>query len=298
MAYIKPNKAFLTEVFTLFFCFFSVSNAATTKLYDPFQIGNFVLPASQQPGPLIAFGQNIIDKNQMQLFLEPDDYMGIQKHAVDVVPGILYGITDNFSIFLNIPYAANYQEGRQHSDGLEDAFVQLEYAFYNKKGKNFTDQATFVTSVILPTGDAMKDPPTGAGAPSLFLGGTFNRTYPYWFAYTSHGVLLRTTHNNTRFGNNFLYQFGLGRNLFDIDSRWIVALQAELDGQYAKRNVISGITDPNSGGNIVYLTPSLWISSNKLAIQFGVGKAVSQNLYGNQTRETYLVTSNFGWTLG
>jgi len=297
MGYIKTSFAFV-----LFFCFISLSLAENThnnpsKIVDPFKTGNFILPASQQPGALIGFGQNVIDKNELQLFLMADDFLGIQKHAIDVIPGILYGITDNFSVFFNLPYAANYQEGRKHSAGLEDAFVQLEYAFYNKQGKNFSDQATIVTGLTFPTGAALKDPSTGVGSPSVFLGGTFNRTYPDWFAYTSHGVTLMTTHNNTRYGDIFLYQFGFGRNLFDIGTRWIFAWQAELDGQYAKRNRISGVTDPNSGGNVVYFTPSLMAASNKLIFQFGVGRAISQNLYGNQTKNTYLVATNIGWTL-
>ncbi|HHZ4597756.1 TPA: hypothetical protein ACWCZX_002625 [Legionella pneumophila] len=71
----------------------------------------------------------------------------------------------------------------------------------------------------------------------------------------------------------------------------------EGDGQYAQRNRINGDIDFNSGGNVVYVTPSLWASSKKLIAQLGVGLPVTQNLYGNQTRNSYVLVANVGWTL-
>ncbi|KTD71733.1 hypothetical protein Lste_0018 [Legionella steelei] len=69
------------------------------------------------------------------------------------------------------------------------------------------------------------------------------------------------------------------------------------DGQYSQRNKINGGIDFNSGGNVVYVTPSLWVSSKKLIVQLGVGLPVTQNLYGNQTKDSYLLVANLGWAL-
>lgn len=130
-----------------------------------------------------------------------------------------------------------------------------------------------------------------------FLGGTYNRTYTDWFVFTSHGVIFPTERQHTKFGNQFLYQFGLGRNLFNKNAKWIYAWMVEVDGQYFARNSMQGVTDRNSGGNIVYVTPSLWISSKQLILQFGVGFPITQHWYGNQNRETYLLASELGWKL-
>jgi hypothetical protein len=35
---------------------------------EQMHVGNFALPTSQQPAPLIAFGQNILDKGELLLF--------------------------------------------------------------------------------------------------------------------------------------------------------------------------------------------------------------------------------------
>lgn len=262
----------------------------------PPQIGNFALPLSQEPGPLVSFGQNVLAKNETQLFLFADDFVGVGKHFVDAMPGILYGLTDELSIFINAPIAASYKQGKQHSSGFEDAFVQLEDAFYTKKTTSFIDQATIVANITLPTGSSQKQPPTGFGSPSFFLGTTYCRMYIDWFWFASPGAVLTTTHNNTKFGNQFLYQAGFGRNITNVNE-WIFAWMIEGDGQYSQRNRINGITDFNSGGNVVYVTPSLWVSSKKLIFQFGVGFPVTQNLYGNQKNNSYLLVTNVGWTL-
>lgn len=263
---------------------------------EPPKMGNFSLPTSQQPGALVSFGQNIIDKNETQLFLFADDYAGVNKHFIDLVPSVLYGITDNLSIFINVPYAASYKMKQHKSSGFEDAFAQLEYAFYNKSTSSFVDQATVVGNVTVPTGSIQKTPPTGYGHPSFFLGTTFNRTYVNWFVFGSPGVVFTTARNGTKFGNSYLYQFGFGRNITDING-WILAWMAEIDGTYSPRNRVKGVIDFNSGGNVIYVTPSVWASTKRIIFQFGAGLPLTQHLYGNQTRETYLLAANIGWSI-
>lgn len=275
--------------------FFSFRCEASEEQQPP-PIGNFALPLSQEPGALVSFGENILAKNETQLFLLPDDYAGVDKHFIDLVPSVLYGITDKFSIFINTPYAASYQMGQQKSSGFEDAFPQLEYAFYNKSTSRFVDQATLVANVTVPTGSTLKSPPTGVGSPSFFLGSTFSRTYVNWFVFGSPGAVFTTAKDNTQYGDNYLYQFGFGRNI-TVTHGWLLAWMTEIDGTYMQRNRIVGAIDPNSGGNVVYVTPSFWASTKKFIFQLGAGLPVTQNLYGNQTRETYLLVANLGWSI-
>src|SRR5690348_15771142 len=109
------------------------------------KIGNFALSASQQPGPFISFGENIIDRNEIQLFLFGNDLIGKEKHFIDAVPGILYGITDDFSVFFNVPIAVSYKDGH-HSSGFGDMFLQFEYAVYSDTHSCSSDQVTIVAN--------------------------------------------------------------------------------------------------------------------------------------------------------
>lgn len=262
----------------------------------PPMIGNFTLPPSQQPGALISFGQNIINEHETELALFADNYMGKNKHFADLIPGVIYGITPNLSIFVNAPYAVSYQSDQQKSSGWEDAFAQLEYAFYNGSTKQYIDQATVVANISVPTGSVNKNPATGAGAPSYFLGLTFDRMYVDWLIFGSPGVGIPTAKNGTKFGNSFLYQFGFGRRIAAHRKNWLFAWIIEIDGTYTQKNRVKGSEDQNSGGNVVYVTPSLWTSTNNFIFQLGVGFPATQHLYGNQTRDTWLLAANIAFS--
>lgn len=271
------------------------TNKKDEKKIAPPKIGNFSLRTSQQPGSFIGFGENIIEEGQTQIFLFADAVIARRSHKTDVFPSILYGVTDTFSIFFNVPFSPGNRQECHHSDGMEDIYLQLEYAFYNKQTKCFVDQATLVGNITLPTGSAHKVPPTGFGAPSVFLGLTYNRMLIDWFYFGSAGIVLTTSYKHTKFGNQYFYECGFGRN-FWTPPGWIFAWMVEVDGQYSEMNQIDGKIDRNSGGNTVYVTPSLWISNEKLILQLGVGFPAQQHLFGKQPRQYYTLNLNVGWT--
>ena len=261
-----------------------------------FKIGNLSLPASQQPGPLVGFGENVIGEGVTQLYVLADEYRRKRGYFIDAVPSILYGITDNLSVFFNAPIAIRYKEKNNRSNGMEDVFLQFEYAFYNAEDLFWTDQATVVANVAYPSGSGTKVPNTGFGSPSFFIGGTFNHTTPDWFFFGGLGATLNTFSSNTKFADVYLYEMGIGRNIA-APFGWIYAWMLEIDGQYSSRNIIKGVVDRSSGGNIVFVTPSLWISSEKLIFQLGAGGVLTQHLYGDQSHFTWQVVANLGWTL-
>lgn len=268
---------------------------ALGKVEKPPKIGNFKLPTSQQPAALFGFGGNIIDKNEIQLYFFADDFIGKNKITTDLIPSVLFGITENWSISFNFPFTPILEDGRNKSDGLEDFFVQLEYAFYNKSTLTYVDQATIVANITAPTGSIKKKPPTGFGSPSFFLGATYYHVLVDYFVFTAPGAILTTSEHRTKIGDQFLYQFGFGRNIPSPEG-WIYAWMLEIDGQYNKKNRINGRIDRNSGGNAIYITPSLWISSKKMLLQFGISFPFNQNLFGNQRKFDYALNLNFAWS--
>ncbi len=265
------------------------------KKEEPPKIGNFALPTSQQPAALFGFGGNINDKNEVQLYFFGDYFFGKNKTMVDLIPSVLFGITDEWSIFFNFPWTPILRDGHHKSEGLEDFFIQLEYAFYNKSTYTYVDQATVVTNITCPTGSSKKNPPTGFGSPSLFLGATYYHVRVNWFLFTSHGAILTSAENGTKFGDQFLYQFGLGRNIPSPEG-WIYAWMVEIDGEYNKKNRINRSIDNNSGGNVLYATPSIWISSKELIFQFGVSVPINQNLFGKQHKFNAAINFNLAWS--
>lgn len=257
--------------------------------------GNLALPTSQLPGPLLSFGQNIIDKQLFQAFFLAVKYAAKDGYETIAVPALLYSFSDFTSIFVNVPLAPRNRQGKSHSSGFEDLFVQLEHAFYTKESDNYLDQATLVANVTIPTGSTKKNPPTGFGANTLFLGATASRIATQWYYFASVGGVWTSSSHGTKFGNQCLYQCGIGKNIANIDD-WLLLWMVEFDGTYAAKDTLCRLKDRNSGGNVIYMTPSLWVSSTHLILQLGAGYAIQQHLNGKQPRNRYLLALNLGWT--
>jgi len=269
--------------------------ACLARADEPPQAGNLLLRVSQQPGSLVGFGGNIIDKNESQVFLIADDYMGVNRHAIDAGIQYIYGFSDSLSFNLSVPYAVSYKSNQQTSHGIEDIFAQLETAIYAGSTSRYTEQLTLVGNVTFNTGSVFKNPSTGNGAPAFFVGTTYSRIYVDWLFFGGFGALLTTANDGTKSGNDYLYQFGFGRNITDVNG-WILTWMTEIDDTYTQRSRMNGVMNPNSGGNIVFVTPSIWASTNHFIFQFGVGVPVAQNWNGNQTRNTLLVIGDIGWS--
>jgi len=263
---------------------------------EQLKIGNMALPGSQQPGSLFGFGQNIIAKNEIQSFVFPNFFLGKNKSFIEVIPSVLYGIRDDLSLFIQLPIAARFKSDGLRSSGLEDLILQLEYVFYASLTETRTHQLTLVTSLSLPTGSVNKHPTTGFGSPSFFLGITANHLSTEWYCFLSSGVLLTTrNHKNSKFGNQFFYQTGFGKNIAYISEKWLLTWMLEFTGTYTQKRKINGIINPNSGGNTILFGPSLWFSTQRFILQAGIAPVIVDHLFGVQTKNRVFIALNVGW---
>ena len=97
---------------------------------EPLEIGNFILPTTQEPGPLFGFGQNIIDEKDLQVYVAPNKYGGHDFHFSEILTYILYGITDYLSIFLAVPVALNHTD---HFKPKYDAIAIFQRSFHESR---------------------------------------------------------------------------------------------------------------------------------------------------------------------
>ena len=258
-------------------------------------IGNFALPLSQQPAPLFSFGQNLVDKGDFLAFGYVDQLKGTRASFVSVVPSILYGLTEKLSLFVELPIAAKFKHEGAKSHGVGDLIVQLEQIIYVKETTASVNEITIVGNMGLPTGSAKKQPATGFGSPTFFLGFTLSRSKPDWYYFASLGGLITTFHKGTKFGNVFLYQLGVGRNIAYKTDNWILNWMVELDGIYRQRDRICNIVEHNSGGNTVLLGPSIFFSTRRFEMDFGIQAVVAEHLFGSQTKSNYFAAMYAGW---
>jgi hypothetical protein len=179
---------------------------------------------------------------------------------------------------------------------MEDIMGQLEYSLYLKEAETYTNEVTLVTSCLLPTGHPCRDPSTGFGSPSFFVGFTAYHIGIEWYYYVSPGVLLPTKYgNHTKIGNQFLYDCGIGKNISYKPDKWIFMWMIELIGIYEQRDRINGIIDNDSGGNTVILAPSLWFSTDRIILQASIAPIISQDLFGDQSKDQFIVSFSVIW---
>lgn len=292
-------KKFYPCIGFIFFIAYSLISKESEKWVkekiEQVHVGNFALPVSQQPGPLVGFGQNIVDKGNLQVFLYLDQLKGNHKNFSEAAPSILYGITDKLSLFIEQPIATKFKYDSFKSHGLEDFIAQLEGVIFAHETPCTVNEITLVGNIGFPTGSSSKQPPTGFGAVSFFLGFTISRTKPDWYYFTSMGGILPTSHHQTKFGKWFLYQFGVSKNIAYRSDAWILNWMIELDGWYRQRNRMRGAIDLNSGGNLIVLGPSLWFSTQKLILQGGISAAITDHNFGVQFKDRYFAAFNIGW---
>ncbi|WP_242602463.1 hypothetical protein [Legionella rowbothamii] len=281
---------------------------------QPPSIGNFSLSSSQQPGPFFAFGQNIIDKNQLTVSYTPDYLYSKTQSILEGTSSLLYGITDSFSVLLTLPIALKYATGKKTLSGMGDLVLDLEYAFYSKENAHYSDQATIIFSPTFPTsnldeiskkldptsrtsGFSRVNAPSSFNAMTYFIGSTYSRTLVDWYGFVAPGVLFIDKHDSIEQGTQYYYNLGIGRNIKAVEKKYIFLGLLEINGQYSARTKLGSYVVPNTGGTIIYATPSLWFSTPKMIFQLGISLPITQRWYGNQSKVSYYSGAIITWTI-
>lgn len=256
------------------------------------KVGNFVLPASQWPGPLVSFGQTVVDKGDFYLFCYPSVERGTQEKVDNILLYPSWTPIEHFAVTLNLPLTIKSTIDGVHAAGLDDISLELEYLYhYTGTTKSFT-AFTIFGAMTFPTGTKELT----LGSPAYFMGLTFAHMTAEWYIFTSTGATITTCLHKTQYGNNFLYQGGIGHNIDFPIKKWIFLWLVEFDGIASQSDTIKGVEDKNSGGNVIYVTPSLFISNKFTIMQFGISVPCVQHLRGIQNKKSYILNCNFGFT--
>lgn len=281
----------------LFFCVCLFHNVHSTNDKEQSTAGNFTLPTSQEPGPLFGFefGQNIVDKGDFQVFLYPLYSKGPRKKTSELLPSLIYGISDDLSLFLQFGFATHLQQGTCCSGGVEDLIVQLEYAFYNHDTYESSNQATLIGNITWPTGSAYKNPATGTGSPTVYLGFSASHTSPSWYVWLNPGAVFIPHYHQTARHINFFYQFGFGRNIAYAEERWILTALLEFNGGYTQATTRDIFVPAFFREHDLFVGPSLWFSTNRLILQAGISVPLYERLSPGNSKTSFALAFNLGY---
>jgi hypothetical protein len=275
---------------TMMFCI-----AAKESEYWPAEVkqpkvGNFALPVSQQPGPLMSIGQNFLTQGELISWVYALQLKDQRGSYDQVVPSFLYGLTDELSLLVELPIVVKSKQDTCIVRDFSDIVVQLEKVVYDRETDGIVNDISILGNMSFPVGGSLS-----FGSPTFFFGTTLTRTYVDWYFFGSFGGQITTFSKYNKFGNLFLYQGGIGKNIAYKSDTWILNWLIEFNGIYVQHNIVRNLIDPNSGGNRILIGPSLFFSTHHLLFEFGVSAVAHQHLFGNQSKENYLAAAYLGW---
>jgi hypothetical protein len=236
-----------------------------------------------------------------------------------------YGVTDDLTIGISIPTQTQYNfrgagvyglfdEGTQPSltsygntSGLSDTLVFALWRMADISTTKANISVAAIMGINTPTGKtnsktsngelfAVADQ-SGNGAVSPFGGIIFTKKFGE-LALSSNLLYTKTTtgSQDTILGSYVDYYLAgvypliktIRIKSIEFDLEGIL----EFNGEYMVKDKISGINDPNTGGNTITLMPGARLNIGKnISTYFGVGIPLIQALYGTQVKTSYSIVS-------
>ena len=233
-----------------------------------------------------------------------------------------YGVTDDLTLGLRVPYILRSgvrqpnEDGDAvdklgNSNGFGDVSVFGQYRFYHSADN--LNQASLTIGLKTPTGatgvqtnkgttfETHFQPGSGSWNPSAGLSftramGAFSFDTNVLFTFATRGT--QQTNLGDVFDYNFALSYAFGapvRSGFFSSSNnapWTAIL--ELNGEWQDYQNTAGLTDPNSGGNTVYISPGIRFSGGKgWNTALSIGAPIVTEFNGFQTDPSYRITYRF-----
>ena len=177
--------------------------------------------------------------------------------------------------------------------GLGDAALFARYEVFRSDRPGRTLRIAPYAGVRLPTG---RDGKTGDGSVDVFGGVIATFASIQWVLDTQ----LRYDFNreadgfergdSISFESSFQYRLAPGR--VTKDTKGFVFGVLELSANHYDRNRLGGVTDPNSGGFQLYLTPGLQYATRRWIADLGVKVPIVNDLNGTALEPDYSVLTS------
>jgi hypothetical protein len=286
-------------------------------------------------GPLRTLSAISIDQGRLPVevdteFIDVDSFSdqqllrfaeeGKNVHSVDSILrsslGVGYGVTNDLSIGLRIPYVRfnNIREahadepGEVHihgdSNGIGDMTLLGQYTFL-KMTESRPAMAVFF-GVKIPTGETnVKDIggqrldtefQPGSGSWDPIIGTAITKTFgPLQLDVSFLYTLSTRGAQETRLGDSFQYNAAASYRTFRSHG-FSGDLILEANGEWRQRQKTAGITDENSGENVIFISPGMRLSWKQWSAYVSVGLPIVQDLKGIQNKTN--TKTLFGVTVG
>lgn len=241
----------------------------------------------RQVGPLFCYGQNILDKGKIRLRERTFFIKNSSNSFTYISCQAFYSLSDDWTVWVDFPVKLQ-DKGFNNTSRLLATRLETEYAYHHIVTEEKRVLATVVGNCIIPTkytdNDNSLNVYNGTGSVSFYLATTASLLTPDWYAYGSAGIQLNVPYHTNRFGQLFRYEWIIGHSI--PTSSWNTYIMLEFSGAHLQKNRVCGIKDINSGGDVIYVGPSLVSRSDHFYLWTGMQGAVFSRLNGNQEQAT------------
>lgn len=238
-----------------------------------------------------------------------------------LIPSVFaaYGVTDNLTLGIRLPYVQRFGVRSPNEDGdvvskqgnpggFGGVSIFSQYRFFHTADN--LNHLSLVVALKTPSGathvqtnqgdrfEAHHQPSGGSWNPAV--GFSFTRAMGK-FSFDSSILYTVATRGSqkTDLGDTFDYNValsyafvGMARNNLFVDSNnapWTAVL--ELNGMWQDRQKTAGVSDPNSGGNTVYISPGIRYAGGKnWNTALSIGTPIIKDTSGYQTPPDYRIT--------
>jgi outer membrane putative beta-barrel porin/alpha-amylase len=257
---------------------------------------------------------------------------GVEAHSTASVTSpslsVAYGVTRTFTLGARLPYVArrDIREGHlegtigevhHHGDsrGVGDLTVMGEFLVWEQERAKIA----VITGVKAPTGrttvggaDRLEtEHQPGSGSWDWLEGISWSGRVPFGSidanmltTFASQGA------QETNLGTLFTYNASIAAKVAGGHEHHHEGVEGgpgvkhhdgvgadlilELNGEARTRQKIAGVRDPNSGGNLVYLSPGVRFGPERWSASFSFGVPILQNLNGTQHETDWRMLVGFG----
>lgn len=247
--------------------------------------------------PIFGLGPHTIFKGGVgiEMEIEGEKASGSDEEEKEYVlfNEIIYGITADLAITFTVPYVLNRKQddgkGEERSSGIGDLSLRTKYRFWRSDSPGMQDAAAVIAGVKLPTGDDDRTPRLGSGSTDFLLALTAARESLKWYYFSDIRYRFNTEGGGgLRKGNRLFADLAVGIRPWPTEYlKPDLVLIAELNWETFLRDELHGSDIRDSGGNRLFLSPSLFITYRNLAVKGGLQIPLHQNLNGEQPEVDY-----------
>ncbi len=221
-----------------------------------------------------------------------------------------YGITPDLTLFGVVPFSDKSLDTgaalKRDASGLGDIQFMARYTLYQHDFRAGTFRISPFAGVETPTGENEERDTQGLLPPSLQPGsGSWDMLGGIVASYASidlnmDGQLYWQGNNkadNIERGDVFKADLSIQPRLhpqdISADSKGFLYGALELNFTHEDKTRTGGISDPNSGGTRLFVTPGLHYTAKRWMAEAAVQIPVTQNLNGANTEQDYVLFTGF-----